>query len=361
VVDPPNNGGGAGGMEYPTFITAGTNWLTSAHEGDPEGVIVHEFGHQFWQGQVGTNEFEEAWMDEGFNTYSTGKVVDLAYGRMTLPVHMFGLPLGWFSSMPTLNSLEENRAAYIGIGPKADDMARFAWKYQSTNSYGENSYFRPGLMMNTLENILGSDTMERVMRTYQQRYRYRHPAAPDFIKTVSEVAGRDMDWYFKQTIYSSNVVDYKVESVTSEPVKLHIGVFDKDGSKVTVTPDDVEKAAKEAEKKRKDAKLEPEYLSKILIRRDGEAVLPVDIRITFKNGEVINEKWDGAYRWVKYEYTRRSEVKQVEVDPGHKLALDVNFTNNSWTSEPDLSVVFKWSSTLLFWIQNVLHLASMVS
>ena len=85
------------------------------------------------------------------------------------------------------------------------------------------------------------------------------------------------------------------------------------------------------------------------------------MRITFKNGEVINEKWDGVYRWVKYEYVRKSEVKQVEVDPGHKLALDVNFTNNTWTAEPDLSVVVKWSSTLLFWIQNVLHLASVVA
>ena len=357
VVDPPYNGSGSGGMEYPTFITAGTSWLTSPNDGSPETVTVHEFGHQFWQGQVGNNEFEEAWMDEGFNTYSTGKVMDSVYGRIQSPLHVFGIPLGLFSSMPSLSTLEENRAAYIGIGPKADDMARFGWQYETANSYGENSYMRPGLMMTTLENLLGNDTMERVMRAYQQRFRYRHPAAPDFIRTVKEVSGRDMDWYFKQTIYSSNVIDYKVDSVTSTPVKLFMGTFDKDGSKYTVTPEAVEKSEKEA----KASKLDPVYLSKVFIRREGEAVLPVDIRITFKNGEVVNEQWDGAYRWVKYEYTKRSEVKQVEVDPGHKLALDVNLTNNSWTSRPKPSVILKWSSTLLFWIQNVLHMASMVS
>ena len=187
VVDPPHNGGGAGGMEYPTFITAGTSWLTAANDGSPEGVVVHEFGHQFWQGQVGTNEFEAAWMDEGFNTYSTGKIVDLAYGRMRLPLTAFGIPMGWYSSMPSINTLEENRAAYLGIGPKLDDLARSAWQYRSSSSYGENSYMRPALMLSTLENLLGSETMERVMRTYQQRYRYRHPTAPDFVRTVNEV------------------------------------------------------------------------------------------------------------------------------------------------------------------------------
>ena len=351
VVDPPHNGAGAGGMEYPTFITAGTSWLTAANDGDPEEVVVHEFGHQFWQGQVGTNEFEAAWMDEGFNTYSTGKVMDSVYGRRQAPLSAFGIPVGWYSSLPTVNTLETNRAAYIGIGPKLDDLARSAWQYRNSTSYAQNSYMRPALMLTTLENLLGADKMEQIMRTYQQKFRYRHPTAADFI----EVAG--MDSYFQQTVFSSNVIDYKVDGVTSKPIKPYLGVFDKDGAKVTVTPDDLNKL----EKARKDKKADLEYLNTIFIRREGEAVLPVDVRIKFKNGEVVNEKWDGAYRWIKYEYVRKSEVQQVEVDPGHKLALDVNFTNNSWTSEPAGSVVVKWASTMLFWIQNVLHLASVVA
>ena len=361
IVDPPHNGNGAGGMEYPTFITAGTAWFNAPNDGLVDEVVVHEFGHQFWQGQVGTNEFEAAWMDEGFNTYSTGKVMDLAYGRREVPlIRCSTCRWDGFGRSPRYNSLEENRAVYIGIGPKQDDMFRFAWQYRNASSYGNNSYFRPGLMMSTLENLLGSDIMERVMRTYQQRYRYRNPAAPDFIRTVNEVAGRDMGWYFQQTVYSSNVIDYKVDGVSSKEIKPFRGVFDKGDAKVTVTPDDAEKVEKDEAKKRKDSKQEPEYLSKIYVSREGEGVMPVDIRIVFKNGEVVNEKWDGAYRWVKFEYIRRSEVKQVEVDPKHKLELDVNFANNSWTAEPDESVTFKWASTLLFWVQNILHLASVV-
>ena len=47
---------------------AGSRRRTSS---DPEGVTVHEAGHQFWYGLVGNNEFEHAWLDEGLNQFST--------------------------------------------------------------------------------------------------------------------------------------------------------------------------------------------------------------------------------------------------------------------------------------------------
>ena len=63
-------------MEYPTLFTAGTRWLAPRGVTTPEGVTVHEAGHQFWYGIVGNNEFEHAWMDEGFNTFSTGRAIE---------------------------------------------------------------------------------------------------------------------------------------------------------------------------------------------------------------------------------------------------------------------------------------------
>src|SRR5215510_1244193 len=93
VVDPPYNAQGAGGMEYPTFITAGTSWRAGRDQ-NPEEVIVHEFGHQFWYGLVASNEFEESWLDEGFNTHSTAKVLQTAYGADVIPFGAAGI--NWF-------------------------------------------------------------------------------------------------------------------------------------------------------------------------------------------------------------------------------------------------------------------------
>ncbi len=78
-------------MEYPTFITGDTSWY--APKGDlsePELVTEHEFGHQYWYGMVATNEFENAWLDEGINSYTEVKVMDSLFGRNTSVVKPAG-------------------------------------------------------------------------------------------------------------------------------------------------------------------------------------------------------------------------------------------------------------------------------
>ena len=47
-----------------------------------ERVIVHEIGHQFWYGMVANNEFEEAWLDEGFTSYVEDKVMEERIGMV---------------------------------------------------------------------------------------------------------------------------------------------------------------------------------------------------------------------------------------------------------------------------------------
>ncbi|MFQ5506203.1 MAG: M1 family metallopeptidase, partial [Planctomycetota bacterium] len=71
-----------GGMEYPTLITCGTPPILHSRALRPEGVTIHEFGHQFWYGLSGNNEFEHSWLDEGFNSYSEGRAQDLAYNKL---------------------------------------------------------------------------------------------------------------------------------------------------------------------------------------------------------------------------------------------------------------------------------------
>ncbi len=80
VVDPPHGAGEAGGMEYPTFITGDSGWYIPKGIHLIDLVTEHEFGHQYWYGMVATNEFENAWMDEGINSYTEVKVIDSFYG-----------------------------------------------------------------------------------------------------------------------------------------------------------------------------------------------------------------------------------------------------------------------------------------
>jgi aminopeptidase N len=68
VVDPRRGARGSGGMEYPTLITAGTYYRLPTGVRALEGVIVHEFAHNFWYHLLASNEFEEPWLDEGITT-----------------------------------------------------------------------------------------------------------------------------------------------------------------------------------------------------------------------------------------------------------------------------------------------------
>jgi hypothetical protein len=357
VVDPPNGGGGAGGMEYPTFITAGTLWRAAPGTEVPEMVVVHEFGHQFWMELVANNEFEESWLDEGFNTYSTAKVLETAYGPTGIPAGNLGINLSRWLQFPWMHQDSIDRSTYLQ-DPVIDDLVRNSWSYYNGGSYSLNSYSRTGITLRTLENILGADTMARVMRVYHQTWRFNHPTSRDFQKAVNQVSGRDMDWFFNQFVFGNKLLDYRVGSVTSNRVFAKRGVFDTPSGRVTIN----QKQADETDKKSgKDNNPQKMYLGTVKIVREGDAVVPVDIVIKFKNGALEKRQWDGQYRWVKYTFLKDTEIASVEVDPERKYLLDVSFGNNSYIEEFQAPVVMKWSSTLMFWFQNALLWAGSIA
>lgn len=343
LVDPPFGAEGAEGMEYPTLITAGTSWWPAAGGGDPEEVIVHEFGHQYWYGMVGTNEFEEAWLDEGFNTYSTGKVLDLAYGPRDLSFHVLGIPVAHFAGGPVVFQDSINRAFYLLYG-KYDPVVRNAWQYRSDFSYGVNSYMRPGTLLRTLENYLGAPTMARIMRAWFERYRFHHPDSVDFQKLVNEVSGRDMTWFFDQFVWGTDWLDYKVDGVSNQKLEQKLGSYLVNGKRVTVTESDAQSKSRQKD----------QYRIEVDLKRQGETVFPVDVQLTYEGGRTEWRQWDGRDRWVKWEWTGPAKLARVEIDPQHKVLLDGSFANNSWVADPDPLPFAKWSSNLLYWVQMVL-------
>ena len=198
-------------MEYPTFITGDTSWFMPEGLHGPELVIEHEFGHQYWYGMVATNEFEDAWMDEGINSYSEVKVLDSILGKNTSILNIAGATLG---------EREMQRLGYI-CARRLRSHAQKAYDYYNYNSYGGVTYGKTASVLLTLEGIIGEDTMAKAMRTYFMKYRFTHPTKEDFLKTIEEVSGQDLRWYFNQAIYGSPVMDYKVLKIESFPVNWY--------------------------------------------------------------------------------------------------------------------------------------------
>jgi hypothetical protein len=323
VVDPPEGGEGAGGMEYPTFITVGTNRILNYWPLDrillPEQVLVHEFGHQFWYGLVANNEFEEAWLDEGINSYSSARLIDRAYGADRSLLSFFGFRLG---------EIELVRAMNIPT-PRPGRVRQPSWEHVDDQSYGFYTYMKPELVLGTLERMLGEETMSRVMRTYHERWRFAHPSSDDFYAVASEVSGQDLHPFFKQTIEGSELLDYEVSSIAAIQLDRPAGA----GPERPV-----------------------EYENTVIIRRLHGVTVPVEIAVKFAGQPPERVTWDGLDEWKKLTFRRTQRIEWAHVDPDHRLLLDVNWLNNAKRLTPDHRVATKWTARWVFWLQNVLRL-----
>jgi Peptidase family M1 domain len=321
VVDPEPDSA-AGGMEYPTFITGDSSWFMPQGLHLPELVVEHEFGHQYWYGMVATNEFEDAWMDEGINSYTEVKILDLILGKNTSILQVAGVSVGERATQ---------RLSYIGVADR-DPMAQKAYDYYSFESYGGITYGKTASVLLTLEGMIGEDTMAKAMHTYFMKYRFTHPVKEDFLKTIEEVSGKDLRWYFNQAVYGSQVMDYEVLKIDSFPVNWY---EEKKGKK----------AAKELTKD------DTIYQSYVSLHRKEDFVMPVEVEIKFDNGEKIREHWDGQSRWTRFSYQKKAKVVSAEIDPDHTVQIDRNSFNNSYTAEPNRKPAHKVSNYWLFLTQ----------
>src|SRR5271165_6586812 len=323
VVDPPHGAEEAGGMEYPTFITAGTEWFMPKGFHDPESVVEHEFGHQYWYGMVATNEFENGWLDEGINSYTEVKVLDNMYGRNASGINFLGAQEGAASFL---------RSFYLPVA-ETDSLARPSYTDMSERSYGGVTYGKAASMLISLEAILGEQTLKNALHTYFLKYRFTHPTQEDFLRTVNEVAGRDLKWYWDQAVYGTQVFDYAVERADSTPTDWYNDDAEETPGKTT-------------------------YETQIILQRKGDFVFPVEAEIKFDNGEKTRVRWDGKDRWVRYVYYKKAKVESVELDPDHKITLDRNYLNNSYTTGEQRGGTTKIATYWLFLTQYLAHALS---
>jgi hypothetical protein len=326
VVDPPHGAEDAGGMEYPTLITAGTGPDLVTPKGIllPEVVVEHEWGHQYWYALVATNEFEDAWMDEGINSYTEAKVMGVLYGAKTSAIDFH------FAQM---SDFAEQRLSYLG-DPDSDPLTRFGWKFRDDGSYGAISYGKTATVLLTLERIIGSQKMQEAMHEYFMKYRFKHPTPEDFMNTIQQVAGQDLSWFFEQAFRGTQILDYEVEDIRSDQANW----YESPG----------------ASRGEKNGQM---YRDIVVVERKGDFIAPVDLEVKFGDGETAREHWDGKDRWIRYSYVKPAQIESAEIDPEHKMFMDRDFYNDSQTAREDSRPSRKVGNIFLFvseWLNQLL-------
>ncbi len=314
IVDPPFHGAGSGGMEYPTFITAGTVSFLSDRLHLAEMTVVHEFGHQYFMQLLASNEFEQAWLDEGFNQYYEGRIMDATYGYQSSVIDWLGYRMG---------DLELSRDGYVHLfNPGAGPSFANVWQLPE-GYYGPLTYFKTATWLRTLDGLVGRPVMDEIMQTYFSRWQWKHPCATDFIAIVNEIVpkrlgtryGADMNWFFAQVLYGTQQCDYALQSVQNK----------KEGSR---------------------------FRSTIRVARLGDMQLPVDVLVHFDTGKERMLHWDGKAGVNDFVLTQSASVTWAKVDPNQKVYIDKNLNNNSFSTEPDAAPAAKYAAKLMFWTQN---------
>lgn len=180
------------GMEYPMFIMAGYGTA------DPKSTfrtIDHEQGHEWFPMVVGSNERRYAWMDEGINTYQNAFSVERqSPGTNLFPEYV----ANWRASV------DNGHQAPVMTPPDRVD----------TSALGAIGYRKPAAVLLALrDGVVGRETMDRAFREYIRRWAFKHPTPGDFFRTIEDVSGQDLSWFWRAFFYGTDVLDIAVDGL----------------------------------------------------------------------------------------------------------------------------------------------------
>lgn len=279
-----NVAGNEGGMEYPGIVFCNYESKTARLW----GVTDHEFGHIWFPMIVGSNERLHAWMDEGFNTFinslSTDAFNNGEYKERKTNMHQM-------SSVFVNDRLEP-------IYTSPDNVKE--------RNLGVLAYYKPSMGLVLLrEQILGPERFDEAFTAYIDRWAYKHPTPDDFFRTMENVAGEDLRWFWRSWFINSWKLDQAVTGV-------------------------------------KYVKNDPTQGAIITIENLEQMPMPVVIELITKSGNVTRktlpvEIWKRNVSW-EFKVDTTEELAKVVIDPDYVLP-DVNSLNNKWRASDGAETV----------------------
>jgi hypothetical protein len=363
VVIPPYNAEGSAGMEYPTFFT-----VESYKNPKPDRlagpaldfVTIHEFGHGYFYGILGSNEFEEPMLDEGLNEFWDMRMID---GRKQ-HIYIANDLMANLGVRPTITGFQFERATAFNDDPR-DGVGSNSWDRYSSNSYG-TTYSRTATLMHDLEQAVGHDTFERAFHEYYLRWKFRHPSIADFRETLAEVTGNRalIERMFDEEVYAANKEDDSIASFTSSEDVPGPGTSYEKGKWVERTRADAEneeKAARAAWKK-EHPKPAPgtgpyPYRTTLTLSRRG-IDFPKKVVVRFADGSSESVLWDSDKRWARYAWVKPVKAVSAEIDPDGNDYLNSAVIQSSRTLEADRQASRKLGTYLDALMQSMLSLVA---
>ena len=363
VVIPPYNAEEAGGMEYPTFITAmGFDSVKpkSLEEFSLDMVTIHEFGHGYFYGILASNEFEEPFLDEGLNEYWDSRMMR-ERGQQLSPAPGFLKRIG---IDPAFEVFDGVRMGSPRENP-ADAPGQNAWhRLQGIGPV----YTRSAIVMHDLEARIGREAMERGFKEYYRRWKFRHPGIADLREALADGSGQRaaVEQVFAQQVYATAKVDDRVAELRSEEELPLPGTRLVGGKQVEDTQETVDKRIEATRKQWDKAHPNPAagtgpfpFRTAVTVRRYG-APVPQTLVVKFADGSSETVLWDSGEQWRTYSWVRPTRAVSAQLDPRRGHYLDANKLDDSRTLKADRSASTRWASEFAAFVQLVFSLIATV-
>jgi len=370
--------GRGGGMEYPMIAFNGGKCEPDATYAERLkysliGVVIHEFGHNFFPMIVNSDERQWAWMDEGLNTFL-----------------QYLAEQEWDRKFP-----DREGPAYTVIDYMKGDKKHMSPIMTAPDSdlyVGSNDYAKTAAGLNILrETIMGRELFDYAFKEYARRWKFKHPTPADFFRTMEDASGLDLDWFWRGWFFGTDDVDLSIDNVkwykinSGEPALAKSIEYEKKNriSRQYISnirnKKEIKEAAVEKDKSLLDfydeydpLKVTPleekkykEYLKslseeekgllktnynyyEISLSNIGGMVMPVILEFEYLDGSkevkrIPAEIWSKNNDYVTKIFITKKEVRYITLDPFLETA-DVNTRNNvcSVQEKPDYFKVKKY-------------------
>ncbi|MEE9166207.1 MAG: M1 family metallopeptidase [Candidatus Neomarinimicrobiota bacterium] len=279
-----------GGMEYPNITV-----ISSGGSKDLlEFVIMHEVGHNWFYGILGSNERDHAWMDEGLNEYS-----NIRYWEKKYPHRNGALTIVDFlqNKLGIARNLDFSWIHYFGYQARAasgdDQPIEMTSADFDRGNYGSIVYFKTAVCMRFLHHYLGEERIDQIMQDYYETWKFKHPTPAEFRSFFEKHLDEDLSWFFADMINHTKVIDYSVSKVEDDGVE---------------------------------------------VENLGSMSPPVELAFYNESGTEIKREWMGGFEGARTVFPPRGTVK-VAIDPDNHMP-DLNRQNNFSHKPPHFNFVF---------------------
>lgn len=281
LAETPALGSGVGGIAYSQLVMLPAGLRGAAV---PvlrfRDILAHEIAHQWWGLTVGIRDDRDNWLNEGLAEFSAW---DLDRDR----------PEPGPEAKKGISALAYRRTEYLNqAGLGFDDP--IVQPDSGFGGMGEQEvalYAKAPSVLRMLQYLVGPDTLDRILRAYASRFRYRTARTADFVALADSIGGRDLTWFFGEWLDSAATCDYSVDGVSTA--------------------------------RQPDGK----YRSVISVKRNGRIVMPVEVELTLEDGSVLRRAWAGREAFHEIVIDSAPRVRRVVLDPDQGLQETNRFNN----------------------------------